>query len=82
LVLSANQKGAIAETKIVAEAVERGPTVLTPVVEHSRYDMAFDIAGRLYRASSLLSPAAAPSRSPARDLAAARAAEERAARVY
>lgn len=35
--------------RIATAAVELGLTVLTPVVEHSRYDMAFDIGGHLYK---------------------------------
>lgn len=48
-VLSTNQKGAIAEAKIVAAAVELGVPVLRPVHEHGRYDLAFDIAGHILR---------------------------------
>jgi hypothetical protein len=45
--LSTNQKGAIAETKIAAEATALGIPVLRPIVEHGRYDLAFEIEGRI-----------------------------------
>ena len=48
-VLSTNAKGAIAETKIAAAATELGIPVLRPIVEHSRYDLAFEIGGRILR---------------------------------
>jgi prevent-host-death family protein len=48
-VLSSNRKGAIAETKIAAAATELGIAVLRPIVEHSRYDLAFEIDDRLLR---------------------------------
>jgi prevent-host-death family protein len=48
-VLSSNRKGAIAETKIAAAATELGIPVLRPIVEHGRYDLAFEIADRLLR---------------------------------
>jgi prevent-host-death family protein len=48
-VLSTNRKGAIAETKIAAAATELGVPVLRPIVEHARYDLAFEIGERLYR---------------------------------
>jgi prevent-host-death family protein len=47
--LSTNQKGAIAETKIAAEATALGIPVLRPIVEHGRYDLAFEIEGRILR---------------------------------
>ena len=47
--LSTNRKGAIAETKIAAAATELGIPVLRPVVEHSRYDLAFEISDKLFR---------------------------------
>jgi prevent-host-death family protein len=47
--LSTNQKGGIAETKIAAAATELGVPVLRPIVEHGRYDLAFEIAGRILR---------------------------------
>jgi prevent-host-death family protein len=48
-VLSTNQKGGIAETEILAAATRLGVPVLRPVVEHARYDLAFEIAGRILR---------------------------------
>lgn len=47
--LSSNRKGAIAETKIAAAATELGISVLRPIVEHGRYDLAFEIGDRLLR---------------------------------
>jgi hypothetical protein len=49
-VLSSDWKGAIAEAKIAAAAIELGLPVLRPLVEHARYDLAFEIGDRLYRA--------------------------------
>jgi prevent-host-death family protein len=48
-VLSTNRKGAIAETKIAAAATELGIPVLRPIVEHSRYDLAFELGDRILR---------------------------------
>ena len=48
-VLSTNRKGAIAETKIAAAATELDIPVLRPIVEHARYDLAFEIGDRLFR---------------------------------
>jgi hypothetical protein len=48
-VLSTNQKGAIAETNIAAAATELDIPVLRPIVEHGRYDLAFEIRDRIYR---------------------------------
>jgi prevent-host-death family protein len=48
-VLSTNQKGAIAELKVAAEASAAGVHVLRPMQEHGRYDLAFEIGGRLLR---------------------------------
>jgi prevent-host-death family protein len=48
-VLSTNQKGAIAETKIAAAATELGVPVLRPIVEHGRYDLAFELEDRMFR---------------------------------
>ena len=47
--LSTNQKGAIAEAEIAAAAVRLGIVVLKPVAEHGRYDLAFEVGGRLFR---------------------------------
>jgi prevent-host-death family protein len=48
-VLSTNQKGGIAETAITAAATKLGVSVLRPVVEHARYDLAFEIGDRILR---------------------------------
>jgi PD-(D/E)XK endonuclease len=48
-VLSTNQKGAIAETRIVAAAVELGIEVYRPVAEGGRYDMILAVGERLLR---------------------------------
>jgi prevent-host-death family protein len=46
---SSNHKGAIAEAKIAAAAIEVGLAVLRPVTEHGRYDLVFDLGFRLLR---------------------------------
>jgi PD-(D/E)XK endonuclease len=48
-VRAVEEKGAIAEIKIAAAAVELGVPVLRPMQEHGRYDLAFEIAGELLR---------------------------------
>jgi prevent-host-death family protein len=47
--MDTNRKGAIAEVKIAAAAIESGVPVLRPMVEHGRYDLAFEIADRILR---------------------------------
>ena len=47
--LSTNKKGGIAETAIAAAATKLGVSVLRPIVEHGRYDLAFEIGTRLLR---------------------------------
>jgi hypothetical protein len=47
--LSTNEKGAIAEARITAEAVRLGIQVLRPVMGGSRYDLIFDLGDRLDR---------------------------------
>ena len=47
--MNSNAKGAIAEQAIVFEALKLGVPVLKPVAEHGRVDLAFDIAGRIWR---------------------------------
>ena len=47
--LTPNDKGAIAETAIAAEAVRLGIFVLRPVVDGRRYDLVFDMGPRLLR---------------------------------
>lgn len=44
-----NHKGNIAEAEIAAAAVRCGLTVLKPLTEHARYDLAFDLGGSLMR---------------------------------
>jgi PD-(D/E)XK endonuclease len=48
-VLNSNRKGAIAEMKIATAATELGIPVLRPMTEHGRYDLAFEIGGRVLR---------------------------------
>ena len=48
-VLTTNQKGGIAETKIAAAATELGISVLRPIVEHGRYDLGFEIGDEILR---------------------------------
>ena len=48
-VLTTNHKGGIAETKIAAAATELGVSVLRPIVEHGRYDLAFELGERILR---------------------------------
>jgi prevent-host-death family protein len=48
-VLTTNQKGAIAGMKIATAAIELGVPVLRPMQEHGRYDLAFEMAGRIFR---------------------------------
>ncbi len=47
--LTSNEKGAIAEAEIATAAIHLGLPVLRPVSEHGRYDLAFEVAGRLLR---------------------------------
>jgi hypothetical protein len=48
-VLSTNQKGAIAEAHITAEAIRLGMVVWRPMVEGCRYDLILDTGDRLLR---------------------------------
>jgi prevent-host-death family protein len=48
-VLSSDRKGAIAETAIAAAATKLGISVLRPIVDHERYDLAFEIGDRILR---------------------------------
>jgi prevent-host-death family protein len=48
-VWSSNRKGAIAEAEIAAAAIRLGVPVLKPLSEHGRYDLVFEIGGRLMR---------------------------------
>jgi hypothetical protein len=47
--LSTDQKGAIAEACISAAAIKLGIGVLKPLTDGHRYDLVFDLAGRLAR---------------------------------
>jgi hypothetical protein len=51
-VLSNNEKGAIAEAEIAAAAIRLSLPVLRPISEHGRYDLTFEIAGRLCASSA------------------------------
>ena len=44
-----NLKGNVAELKIAAEAARLGIPVLRPMTEHERYDLVFELGGRLVR---------------------------------
>jgi hypothetical protein len=46
--LTTNDKGLVAELAIEFAAVRLGVTVLRPN-EHTRYDLGFDIGGRIWR---------------------------------
>jgi prevent-host-death family protein len=46
---SSNHKGAVAEAKIAAAAIELGVPVLRPMTERGRYDLVFDLGSRLLR---------------------------------
>ena len=47
--MDSNRKGAIAETQIAAAATQLGIPVLRPIVDHGRYDLAFEIGHRILR---------------------------------
>jgi hypothetical protein len=47
--MTTNQKGAIAEARITAEALELGCTVYRPISEGCRYDLIIDVGDRLLR---------------------------------
>jgi hypothetical protein len=51
-----NHKGNVAEAVIAAEATKLGIPVLRPLVEHTRYDLIFEIAGRLLRVQCKWAP--------------------------
>src|SRR5581483_7981014 len=48
-VLTTNQKGAVAETAVIHEAVKLGLGVWIPVSAHERYDLILDVGTRLLR---------------------------------
>ena len=47
--MDSNRKGAIAEAELSLAAIRLGVPVLKPVAEHGRYDLAFEISGRVLR---------------------------------
>lgn len=47
--MNPNHKGNVAELAIAAEAARLGLSVLKPLTEHERYDLALGIGGRLHR---------------------------------
>ena len=47
--LDCNDKGTIAEQAIIFAAMQAGVRVWRPVNEHSRCDLALDVAGQLWR---------------------------------
>jgi prevent-host-death family protein len=53
---STNRKGNIAEAEIAAAAVRLGIDVLKPLVEHGRYDLAFDLGNQLLRVQCKWAP--------------------------
>ena len=54
--LSTNQKGAIAEAQVMAEAVRLGFEVARPLVEGRRYDLVIDTGQRLWRVQCKWAP--------------------------
>jgi hypothetical protein len=56
MVMNPSQKGAAAEWAIIAEAIKLGVVVLRPLVEGCRYDLMFDIDGRLVRVQCKSAP--------------------------
>jgi hypothetical protein len=54
--LTPSQKGAIAEAVIAAEAIKAGVTVLRPLSEGGRYDLAFDLGDRFVRVQCKSAP--------------------------
>jgi len=55
--LGTNHKGALAETRIAAEALEQGVEVYRPVIEGGRYDLIFGFRdGRLVRVQCKWAP--------------------------
>ena len=51
-----NLKGNVAELKIAAEATRLGIPVLRPMVEHTRYDLVFELGGELKRVQCKSAP--------------------------
>jgi hypothetical protein len=54
--LTTNQKGAIAELAITLAATRLGVDVYRPVSEGGRYDLVFDVLGRLFRVQCKWAP--------------------------
>ena len=54
--LTTDQKGTVAETAIVLAAAKLGVEVYRPIREGGRYDMIFDVAGRLLRIQCKYAP--------------------------
>ena len=50
--MNSNEKGNVAELKIAAAAAGLGIPVLRPMTEHGRYDLVFEVGGRLLRVQS------------------------------
>ena len=51
-----NHKGNVAEAAIAAEAIRLGIDVIKPLVEHTRYDLIFDLRPRLVRVQCKWAP--------------------------
>lgn len=51
-----NHKGNVAEAAIAAAAIKLGLDVLKPLTEHGRYDLVFDLGGRLIRVQCKWAP--------------------------
>jgi PD-(D/E)XK nuclease superfamily protein len=51
-----NHKGNIAEAAIAAAAIKLGIDVIKPLVEHTRYDLIFDLRPRLLRVQCKWAP--------------------------
>ena len=56
VVLTTNQKGAIAETAIIHEAAKQGIDVYRPIAEGGRYDMLFDLGSEIVRVQCKWAP--------------------------
>ena len=53
---TANHKGNVAEAAIAAAAIKLGVDVIKPLVEHTRYDLIFDLRPRLLRVQCKWAP--------------------------
>jgi prevent-host-death family protein len=51
-----NHKGNVAEAEIAAAAIKLGVPVMKPLVEHTRYDLIFEIGNRLIRVQCKWAP--------------------------